>query len=262
MTMGKGFLFDLDGTVYRGETLIAGADRVIGRLREAGCKVVFLSNKPLYTREDYAEKLTRLGIPTKPQEVLNSTHVLIRYLTKRDPAARVFVMGEVPFLAEMARAGFSLTEEPAKIEYVVAAFDRTFDYRKLDIAFQALKRGARFLATNPDKTCPVEGGEIPDCAATIAALEAVTGRQVEVVVGKPSPIIVEVALETMGLAPRDCLLVGDRLETDIRMGIEAGMATALVLTGVAGRDALDSSPWKPTYVLDSVAGLEAVVFGA
>jgi len=255
----KGFLFDLDGTIYLGERLIPGAERVIRLLREAGGKVVFLSNKPLYTREDYAAKLTRLGIPTTPLDVVNSTFVLIRYMEKTAPRAKVFVMGELPFVAEMARAGFHLTENPDEIEYVIAAFDRTFDYRKYNIAFQAIKKGARFIATNPDRTCPVEGGELPDCAGVIAALEAVTLRKVEVVVGKPSPITVRAALEVMGLDAAECLLIGDRLETDIRMGVESGMKTALVMTGVTDRETLDASPLRPNYVLQSIADLEGML---
>jgi NagD protein len=257
--MLKGFIFDLDGTVYLGDRLIDGAQRTIGRLREAGRKVVFLSNKPLYTREDYAAKLTRLGIPTEPSEVVNSTFVLNRYLKKTAPEAGIFVMGEMPFVAEMARAGFRLTENPAEIDYVVAAFDRTFDYRKYNIAFQAIRKGAHFIATNPDRTCPVEGGELPDCAGIIAALEAVTLKKVEVVVGKPSPITVEVALETMGLAAGECLLAGDRLETDIRMALESGMKAALVLSGVTDRATLEASPIRPDYVFDTIAGIEGLL---
>ena len=257
--MFKGFIFDLDGTIYLGERLIPGADRVIRLLRQAGRRVIFLSNKPLYTREDYAAKLTRLGIPTKPEEVVNSTFVLTRYLGKAAPGAKVFVMGELPFVAEMARAGFHLTENPDEVEYVVAAFDRTFDYRKYNIAFQAIKKGAHFIATNPDRTCPVEGGELPDCAGIIAALEAVTLKKVEVVVGKPSPITVQVALETMGLQAADCLLVGDRLETDIRMGKESGMKTALVMTGVTDASTLEASPLRPDYVFGSIADLEGLL---
>jgi NagD protein len=257
--MFKGFIFDLDGTVYLGERLIPGAERIIRLLRERGRKVFFLSNKPLYTREDYAAKLTRLGIPTAPAEVVNSTFVLIRYLGKAAPGARVFVMGELPFVAEMVQAGFRLTEDPEQIEYVVAAFDRTFDYRKFNIAFQALKKGARFIATNPDRTCPVEGGELPDCAGIIAALEATTLRKVEVIVGKPSPITVQVALELMGLEAAECILIGDRLETDIRMALESGMKAGLVLTGVTDRQTLEASPIRPDHVFDSIADLETLL---
>ncbi|RPI99837.1 MAG: HAD family hydrolase, partial [Deltaproteobacteria bacterium] len=126
--MFKGFIFDLDGTVYLSDRLVPGADRVIRLLRENGKRVAFLSNKPVQTREDYAAKLTRLGIPTRPDEVVNSTLVMINFLKKNAPQARVFIVGEPPFIEEVKRAGFVITEEPKEIDYVVVAFDRTFDY--------------------------------------------------------------------------------------------------------------------------------------
>jgi arabinose operon protein AraL len=255
----KGFVFDLDGTVYLGNELIPGADRVIRVLREKGRKVVFLSNKPLNRREEYAEKLTHLGIPTDPGEVINSSFTLIRYLTKVAPHAKVFVIGEPPFLSEMAEAGFVLTEDPEEIQYVVVAFDRTFDYHKLFISFHAIRKGAHFIATNPDRTCPMEGGEYPDCAGVIAALEAVTERPVEVIAGKPSPLTVQIVLEMMGLAPEDCVLVGDRLETDIRMGLNSGMKTALVMTGVTTMETLEKSSIRPDYVFSSIADVESLL---
>ena len=259
--MFKGFIFDLDGTVYRSDTLIPGADGVIRLLRESGRKVVFLSNKPIQTREDYASKLTRLGIPTQPEEVINSTFVMANYLKKNAPQAKLFVVGETPFVEELKRAGFEITEEPKEIEYVVVAFDRTFDYRKLNIAFQAIKLGAHFVATNPDRTCPVEGGEIPDCAGMIAAIEAVTEKKVEVIVGKPSPLIIQAALEVMELKPVDCILIGDRLETDIRMGRESGMATGIVLTGVTDEKTLKESSIHPDFIFESIADVENLLIG-
>jgi len=254
--MFKGFIFDLDGTVYRSDKLIPNADRVIRLLRERGRKVVFISNKPLQTREDYAEKLTRFGIPTGPNEVINSTLVMINYLKKNASHARIFVVGEAPFIEELKKAGFLITEEPKEIDYVVVAFDRTFDYRKLNIAFQAIKLGAHFIATNPDRTCPVEGGEIPDCAGMIAAIEAVTGKKVEVIVGKPSPVMIQAALDVMGLKPEDCILIGDRLETDIKMGKEAGIATGIVLTGVTDEKTLKETSIPPDFVFQSIADVE------
>ena len=257
--MFKGFIFDLDGTVYLSDALIPGADKTIDLLRSHGKKVIFLSNKPIQTREEYASKLTRLGIPTRPEDVINSTFVMVNYLKRNSPEAKLFVVGEVPFIEELKRAGFIITEEPGEIDYVIAAFDRTFDYRKLNIAFQAIKRGAHFVATNPDRTCPVEGGEIPDCAGVIAAIEAVTTKKVEVVVGKPSPLILQTALEVMGLKPEDCILVGDRLETDIKMGKESGMATAIVLTGVTDEKTLRDSSIQPDFVFQSIAEVENVI---
>ena len=259
--MFKGFIFDLDGTVYRGDSLIPGADRVIRLLREKGKKVVFLSNKPLQTREGYAAKLTRLGIPTQPDEVINSTFVMAHYLKKNAPLARLFVVGEIPFIEELKRAGFTITEEPKEIDYVVVAFDRTFDYQKLNIAYQSIKLGAHFVATNPDRTCPVEGGEIPDCAGMIAAIEAVTEKKVEIIVGKPSPIMIQTVLGVLGLRPEECILIGDRLETDIKMGRESGIATGIVLTGVTDEKILKESSIHPDLIFQSIADVENLLIG-
>jgi len=262
--MFKGFIFDLDGTVYVGDQLIPDADRVIRLIRERGRKVVFLSNKPIQTREDYASKLTRLGIPTQPAEVINSTFVMTNYLKKIAPQARLFVVGETPFIEELKRAGFQITDVPKEIEYVVVAFDRTFDYGKLNIAFQAIRSGAHFVATNPDRTCPVVGGEIPDCAGMIAAIEAVTEKRVEVIVGKPSPLMIQTVLDVLGLRPEDCILIGDRIETDIKMGKEAGIATGIVLTGVTSEEMLKEfkhGPLQPDFVFQSIADVENLLIG-
>ena len=248
----KGYIFDLDGTVYLSDHLIPGARQVIEQLRGQGHPMVFVSNKPLQSRIDYAAKLTRLGVPTHPDDVINSSLVLTRYLGREMPGATVFAIGEPPLLEELA-VGFRLSEDPDEIEVVIASFDRTFDYRKLNIGFQALRRGARFFATNADATCPVAGGEIPDAAAVIGALEGCSKRKVELVVGKPSLLIVEVALEQLGLPAGECLMVGDRVETDILMGHRAGMTTALVLTGVTRQADLAHAPAQPDYVLESIA---------
>jgi HAD superfamily hydrolase (TIGR01457 family) len=248
-----GYIFDLDGTIYLGEKLIPGARETIEKLKSLSKKIVYLSNKPLQTREDYASKLTRLGIPTQPDEVINSSLVMARWLSREAPGATIYVIGEIPLVEELVRAGFHISEKAGEIQYVIASFDRTFDYRKLNIALQAIKKGARFIATNPDRTCPVEGGEIPDCAAVIGAVEGMTGMKVEAIVGKPSDIMIRVAVDYMGLGPQDCVLVGDRLETDMVMGKKAGMATALVLSGVTNREILKKSVIQPDYVWESVA---------
>jgi len=254
----RGYIFDLDGTVYLGDNAIPGASEVIAELRQCGCGVVFLSNKPLQPRSVYAQKLTHLGIPTSTDEVINSTLVLIRYLLREMPSAKVFVIGEESLLDELAAAGLTLSEKPDEIDVVVASFDRTFDYRKLNIGYQALRLGARFFATNADRTCPVDGGEIPDAAAVIGALEGCSGQKLELVAGKPSPLIVEVALRRLGLPAEDCLMVGDRLETDMLMGNQAGMSTALVLTGVTRRADLSHTSVQPDYVLKSIVDILSI----
>ncbi len=249
----RGFIFDLDGTIYVGERALPGAVETVAAIRRRGLPCVFISNKPLEPASAYAAKLTRLGIPTPEEDVITAARVLSAHLARVAPGARVFVIGESPLLHEMEQAGFKLVDVPAQIEYVIAAFDRTFDYRKWNIAFQALKfHGAHFVATNADRSCPVEGGEIPDCAGVIAALEATTGKRVELIAGKPSPMIVQWGVERMRVPVGECLVVGDRLETDMVMGRQAGAKTALVLTGVTRREQVADAPAPPDYVLENV----------
>ena len=255
----KGFIFDLDGTVYLGDQIIPGADETILTLRDMGSNVIFLSNKPLYTRKDYARKLTNMGIPTDVSEVINSSYVMARYLSEVSPRVKIYVIGETSIINELHNAGFQFTEDPRKIKYVIVAFDRTFTYEKLNIAFQAVRLGAHTIATNPDQTCPYENGEIPDCAGMIGAVEAVTGQKIEVIVGKPSSIMVDVILNVMRLRPKDCLIIGDRLSTDITMGKNSGISTALVLTEVTKLDEVKISKIHPDYIFESIRDLLQLV---
>jgi NagD protein len=256
-----GTVLDLDGTVYLGDALLPGAKRTIETLRTTGSHVVFLSNKPIQTRDDYAAKLTHLGVPTAPDEVINSSWVFTHWLKQEAPGAALFVIGELPLLAELDAAGFRLTDQPGEVQFVVASFDRTFDYRKLQIAFDAIRAGARFVATNADRYCPIPTGGFPDAAAVIGAIEGCTGKRVEVVAGKPSPITARAILDRLQLPASECIIVGDRLETDIRMGQEAGMQTAVVLTGVTTPEVLAASEIQPDYVLhrlDELLPLQAL----
>ena len=149
---------------------------------------------------------------------MNSSYVMVQWLLSEAPDARLFVVGEEPLKHDLRQAGFRLTEEAGQIDIVVASFDRTFNYRKLQIAFDAIRAGARLVATNPDRYCPVPGGGEPDCAAMIAAIEACTGARCDPIVGKPSSIMLQTIMQLLDLPPEQCMIVGDRLETDIRDG--------------------------------------------
>lgn len=187
-------------------------------------------------------------------------------LAATTPHLRLYVVGEENLKIELREHGLTIHPElwdqndqhvinPNGIDAVIVAFDRTFDYRKLNTAYQALLHGARYFATNPDKTCPMPGGAIPDAGVTIAALKVLTGREPEIVAGKPSRLMVEVAMKRLGLPPDRCLMVGDRLETDIRMGKDAGMYAAVVLTGSSTRQqVLDATP-KPDLMLNNLTEL-------
>lgn len=249
------YIFDLDGTVYLGESLLPGAKDAITELRSSGKRIIFLSNNPTQTRGHYATKLTRLGIDTPASDVVNSSYVMVQWLLHTAPNARLFVVGEPPLVHELERAGFEITEKKGDIEIVIASFDRTFVYHKLQVAFDAIRSGARLVATNGDKYCPVPDGGQPDAASIIAAIEACTGVRCDPIVGKPSPIMLTTVMDLIRLPPEKCILVGDRIETDIAMGFAAGMATCLVLTGDATRDKLASSSLVPTRVIETLETL-------
>lgn len=265
-----GFVFDLDGTVYLGDQAITGAVETIAYLRERGKRVLFVSNKPLQPRTAYAEKLTRLAIPTAADDVITSGYVLGYHLSRHYPDLTYYVIGEPALHDELRGHGLRITGEfsdqdpqeviqPEGVDAVVVAFDRTLDYRKLNTAYQALLNGARFFATNADKACPMPGGGIPDAGATIAALEHITGRKLELLAGKPSKLIMEVALARLDLPAERCLMVGDRLETDMFMGQQAGMRTAVVLTGASRREQVAQMERPPDFVLENLGEIPRVL---
>ena len=251
----EAYIFDLDGTVFLGDALLPTARDTILKLRQQGRRTLFLSNNPTHTRENYAAKLTKLGLPVPDSDIVNSSSVLADFLNQEMPGARLFVVGESSLCQELARAGFELTADASQVDAVIASFDRTFDYRKLQIAFDAIRSGARFFATNADRFCPVPGGGEPDAAAMIAAIEACTNTKVEAVVGKPSLYMAQAVLRLLDLPPDRCLMVGDRLETDVLMGLNAGMSAALTLTGATSFAEAQASPIKPTFIIQQLGDL-------
>jgi HAD superfamily hydrolase (TIGR01450 family) len=251
----EGYIFDLDGTIYLGDELLPGAKRLILKLRELDKRVVFLSNNPTKDPEMYAEKLTDLGIETPASEIINTVVSMTRWLSDNHPDATVFPIAEEPLKRALDEAGIRTSENAEEIDIVVASYDRTFDYRKLQIAFDAIwyHERARLVTTNPDRYCPVGGGRgEPDAAAIVAAIEACTGAKCETDTGKPDPIMLDIVLELLGLEASDCVMTGDRLYTDIRMALDAGMPSAVVLTGETTAEALADEPEsnKPDYVLE------------
>jgi arabinose operon protein AraL len=261
-----GFIFDLDGTLYLGDALLPGAAETLAELRRHGKQTLFLTNKPVDSRTTYAAKLSKLGIPATVDDVITSAFVLAHYLAHHEPDLRYYVLGEPNFLNELREHGLTVVDElldqsemgtiqPDGIDAVIVAMDRTLNYRKLNTAYQALRRGARYFATNGDMTCPMPGGDVPDAGATIAYFQHLTGRMPELIAGKPSPVILQVAMERLGLSAERCIISGDRLETDMRMGHDAGMATALVLTGVTSRAQAEAASPQPTFLLENIGEL-------
>jgi HAD superfamily hydrolase (TIGR01450 family) len=252
-----GYVFDLDGTVYLGDELLPGAERVLARLRQLGRRVVFVSNNPTRDPGMYAAKLRRLGVAASASEILNPVVTMTRWLRREHPEATVFPIAEAPLWRALAEAGIRTSDRAEEIDLVVASYDRGFDYRKLQVAFDAIwfHRRARLVTTNPDRWCPFPGGRgEPDAGAIVAAIEACTGVTCELNAGKPGPLMLEAAMELLGLDVGDCVLVGDRLSTDIAMAVAAGMPSAVVLTGETTPELLAAAPpeQRPTWVLDRI----------
>ncbi|ARD41253.1 HAD-IIA family hydrolase [Actinomyces gaoshouyii] len=251
------YVFDMDGTIYLGDHLLPGAKRLIAELRRRAIPVRFLSNNPTKDPGQYAEKLARLGLPTPAGEIANTVVTTVRWLTAHHPGATVFAIAEDPLKRALARAGIAQSENPEEIDIVVASYDRTFEYRKLQIAFDAIwyHKRAFLIATNPDRFCPFPHGRgEPDCAAVIAAIEACTGTTCRTVIGKPNVSMLQAAIGDLDVSPERCMMVGDRLGTDIQMAVRTGMRSAMPLTGestLAEALALDGAD-RPTYVLDRI----------
>ena len=253
----EAYVFDLDGTIYLGDELLPGAARMIHELRRRGIPARFLSNNPTKDPHQYQEKLERLGLPTDLSNIANTVVTTARWLQHNHPDAVLFVVGEEPLKNALRVAGFTLSDDPAEIDIVVASYDRLFDYRKLQIAFDAIwfYKRAFLIQTNPDRFCPFpEGRGEPDCAAMTAAIEAATGTTCRVSLGKPSPIMLAAAMDGLDVALENAVMVGDRLQTDIAMARNTGMASALVLTGESTADDVAALPadQQPLYVLDRV----------
>jgi HAD superfamily hydrolase (TIGR01450 family) len=256
-TLYEGYIFDLDGPIYLGDNLLPGAKRFIEKLRELGKKVVFLSNNPTKDPKMYAEKLTKLGIPTLENQTVNTVVAMTQWLLQYYPEATVFPISEEPLKRSLQEAGIRMSERAEEIDIVIASYDRGFEYRKLQIAFDAIwyHKRARLVTTNPDRYCPLPGGRgEPDAAAIVAAIEACTRSKCEVNVGKPDPIMLETVMDMLGLELSECIMTGDRLYTEIRMALDAGMLSAVVLTGETSAEMLsaETEENKPNFVLDRI----------
>jgi arabinose operon protein AraL len=245
------FIFDLDGTIYRGEHLIQHADKVINYLKSVGKKIVFVSNKTTGNVNDYYHLLKNWGLNIEENEIINSTLVAKNYLVQNFSGAAFFAIGENSFINEIENSGLRFSADPKEIIMLLVTLDRTLNYQKLEIAAQALENGARFFAANIDDTCPVDNGEVLDAGSIISALEKRTHKKLELHFGKPSEFMFNEIKSRLNFDPEKTVLIGDRLETDIAMGNKFGVDTILVSTGVKNfSNSLNG--YSPTYQLNSV----------
>ncbi len=250
----RGFLLDMDGTFYLSDRLLPGAREFWEFTQGAGLPVLFLSNNSSKNRAAYARKINGMGIPATVEHIFTSGEATALYLQRlAPPGTPVAVFGTPDLEQTFTAAGFALTMEQP--DYVVLGFDTTVDYAKLTRLCDLVRAGRPYLATHPDFNCPVTGGVIPDIGAIIAFVEASTGRRPDVIIGKPNRHILDMAAARLGLPVEALCMVGDRLYTDIAMGQNAPIHTALVLSGETRREDLAGSPYRPDYVFENLAEL-------
>ena len=246
------FLLDMDGTVYLGSRLLPGSLDFLRYLGETGRDHLFLTNNSSRNAQYYAQKLTKLGWPAQPDEILTSGEATALYLGGLKPAARVYLLGTPDLETEFAAHGFVLTDENP--DYVVLGFDMTLTYDKLVRACDLVRGGVPFIATHPDLNCPTETGYIPDCGAMTALITASTGVTPKVI-GKPNREIIDAMFRKKPVRRDQVAMVGDRLYTDIVMGHNAGVTSVLVLSGEAKESDIPAAPVKPDHVTGGLGAL-------
>ena len=249
-----GIVLDLDGTVYRAGDPIPGAVEAIDRLRRAGYSVVFCSNNPTKTPEEYADRLAEMGVDCDPADVVPASTVTRDYLRRNHPEEPTYLVGAPSLAGYLEAAGQDITDS-SDASVFVASWDQEFDYDEMQAALDCIDEDTTFLGTDPDRTVPDEDGFMPGSGAVIAAVAGTVGRDPDRVLGKPSEEAARAVLDRLELPPERCLVVGDRLDTDLAMGARQGMATALVATGVTDPAEVSHAAVDPDYVLDSLAEL-------
>lgn len=250
--MIKGMIFDLDGTVYWGRKEVPGAGRFIQELKKNDIKYVFVTNRANRPPEDVCEHLRGYGIECDESHVVTTAFATAEYLK----GGSCYYIGEEGLRRELDRVGMTITDD--KPDYVIVSFDRTLTYDKIKKACQLIHGGAKFIATNPDKALKMADGIVPGTGSIVAAIEAGSGVK-PLVIGKPGKYIIELGLQRMGLSKDEAVNVGDNVETDIPAGLNAGVRTAFILTGVSTLEDLQKTNCRPTWIVDNYEELAEIL---
>ncbi len=244
----------MDGVIYRGKSLIPGAKEFVSKLICSQTSFLFLTNNSEQMPLDLKRKLENLGIAgVQESNFITSAMATAAFLHNQRPAGTVYAIGGGGLISELYKAGFSVSE--SNPDYVVVGKTNSFNFQMLKKAITLIMNGSKFIGTNPDVIDPVESGFEPACGSLLAAIEIATGKK-PYIVGKPNSLMMTIALNQLGVQAKETVMIGDRMDTDIVAGMEAGMKTALVLSGVSSEDSLNDFPYKPDYIFDNVGQID------
>ena len=249
------FLLDMDGTLYLDDRLFDKVPEFLSHVRRIGGRYLFLTNNSSRGVEDYMEKLSRMGIPTAPEDYLTSVDAAIDHLRRFHAGEKCYVFGTRAFYGQLQTAGIPVTDRPEDdVDILLCGFDRELTFRKLEDACILLNRGVTWLATNPDWVCPTWYGSVPDCGSVCRMLTTATGRE-PLFLGKPQPAMAELALRRTGFSPEQAVMIGDRLYTDVACGIKAGIDSIFVLSGEGTEADIAQYGIHPTWIFSDIAAL-------
>jgi NagD protein len=246
------WLMDMDGVLVHEEQAVPGADQFIARLRQTGTRFMVLTNNSIYTRRDLAARLRTSGIDVPEEAIWTSALATAKFLEDQRPGGSAFVIGEAGLTTALHSSGYTLTERSP--DYVVLGETRTYSFERITHAIRLIDRGARFIATNPDATGPTLDGPLPATGSVAALISHATGTE-PYFVGKPNPLMMRSALNAIDAHSETAAMIGDRMDTDVVSGLEAGMETILVLTGLTTVEEAERHPYRASRIVDSVADL-------
>lgn len=253
MKKPKNYITDMDGVLVRGKTIIPGADRFIAALQARQIPYLVLTNNPMYTPRDLSHRLAAIGLNIPEGNIFTSALATARFLDSQRPDGTAFVIGESGLTDAIHSVGYVLSD--INPDYVVLGETTSYSYDMITKGIRLIEAGARFVATNPDVSGPTEHGIVPACGAVAALIEKATGKS-PFYVGKPNPLMMRTALNYLGVHSEDTVMIGDRMDTDIIAGVESGLDTILVLSGVTRERDVDRFPYRPTQIFNSIADIE------
>ena len=248
----EGFIIDIDGVIYHGNKLLPGVTEFLKWLEDSGKKYLFLTNSPERTPKELHEKMKRLGITIGEEHFYTSALATASFLSNQNPNGSAYIIGDAGLIHAMYSVGYTVNN--VNPDYVVVGDTHSYNFEKIELAVNLVIKGAKLIGTNPDISGPVENGITPSTKALIAPIEIASGKKAYFV-GKPNPLMMRSALKRLGVKREDTIVIGDRMDTDVRCGLESEIDTLLVLSGITDRNGINQFPYRPRYILNGVVDI-------